>query len=109
MTLELLAKQEPSIVRALYRYKHEVFRDGALSLKQKELIAVAISMVLKCDVCLEVHAKEAFKQGATRDELRETMNVAMYLAGPTSVVWSPVIDKILLGEISNNTDSSLKS
>jgi AhpD family alkylhydroperoxidase len=95
MSLELLAKQQPSAVTALYKYKHEVFKEGALTVKQKELIAVAISMLLKCDSCLEVHAEEARKQGATVDELRETMIVTMYLAGPSVMVWSPAIDKVL--------------
>jgi AhpD family alkylhydroperoxidase len=99
MSLELLAKQQPSVVNALYRYKHEIFKEGALPIKDKELIAVAISMVLKCDVCLEVHAREALKHGATCDQLREAMNIAMYLAGPSTVVWSPVIDKLLQGEL----------
>lgn len=95
MSLELLAKQQPSVVTALYKYKNEVFKEGALTVKEKELIAVGISMLLKCDICLEVHAEEARKQGANVDELREAMMVAMYLAGPTAVVWSPIIDKVL--------------
>jgi AhpD family alkylhydroperoxidase len=95
MSLELLAKQQPSAVTALYKYKHEVFKEGALAVKDKEIIAVALSMLLKCDACLEVHAEEARRQGATTDELREAMMVAMYLAGPSAMVWSPAIDKVL--------------
>jgi AhpD family alkylhydroperoxidase len=95
MSLELLAKQQPSAVTALYKYKHEIFKEGALAVKDKEIIAVALSMLLKCDACLEVHAEEARRQGATTDELREAMMVAMYLAGPSAMVWSPVIDKVL--------------
>ena len=95
MSLELLAKQQPSAVTALYKYKHEIFKEGALTVKDKEIIAVALSMLLKCDTCLEVHAEEARKQGATTDELREAMIVAMYLAGPSAMIWSPVIDKVL--------------
>jgi AhpD family alkylhydroperoxidase len=95
MSLDLLAKQQPSVVTALYKYKHEVFKQGALTIKEKELIAVSLSMLLKCDVCLEVHAAEAKKQGATVEELREAMMVAMYLAGPSAMIWSPIIDRIL--------------
>jgi len=98
MSLELLAKQQPSVVTALYKYKHEIFKEGALTVREKELIAVAISMLLKCDTCLEVHAEEARKHGATVDELRESMMVAMYLAGPTAMVWSDGIDKVLKGD-----------
>jgi AhpD family alkylhydroperoxidase len=95
MSLELLAKQEPSVIQALYRLKNEVFRDGALSTKEKELIATALSCMLKCDICLEVHAQKAKEAGATKDELREAMTVAMYMAGPSAVIWTPKIDEII--------------
>jgi AhpD family alkylhydroperoxidase len=95
MSLELIAKQQPPVINALYTYKHEVFKDGALDVKQKELIAVAVSCLLKCDTCLEVHAKDALKAGATKDELRESIIVAMYLAGPSAAIWSKMIDDVL--------------
>ncbi len=95
MSLALIAKQQPSAVNALYRLKHEVFKDGALSAKEKALMAVSISCVLKCDTCVEVHAARAKELGATVDELRESILVAMYLTGPSSVVWSPIVDEIL--------------
>jgi AhpD family alkylhydroperoxidase len=95
MSLSLIAKQQPQAINKLYRLKHEVFKEGALSTKEKELIAVSLSLTLKCETCLEVHAQAAREHGATTDEIREAMLVAMYLTGPTAVIWSPVIDKIL--------------
>jgi len=95
MSLTLLAKQQPEAVTKLYKLRHEVFQDGALSSKEKELIAVSLSCVLKCDTCLETHAKLAKDLGATKDELREAMLVAMYLFGPSTMVWSTKIDEIL--------------
>ncbi len=95
MSLTLIAKQQPSAVNALYKLKHEVFKEGAMSAKEKALTAVSVSCVLKCDACIEVHAKRAKELGATVDQLREAMLVAMYLAGPSSVIWSPIIDEVL--------------
>lgn len=95
MSLELIAKQQPLVINALYKYKHEVFKEGALSVKEKEIIAVALSCLLKCDTCVDIHAKDALKAGATKDELREAIIVAMYLAGPTAANWSPVVDEII--------------
>ncbi|MDD1743336.1 MAG: carboxymuconolactone decarboxylase family protein [Methanomassiliicoccales archaeon] len=95
MSLEELAKHEPPTVNALYRYKHEIFKDAALSIREKELIAVSLSCVLKCETCLEVHARDALKNGATKEQLREAMMVALYMSGPTSIVWSPVIDDLM--------------
>lgn len=95
MSLALIAKKDPSVINALYKYKHQVFKDGALSCKDKELIAVSISCVLKCEKCLEVHSQLAKDHGATKEELREAMEVAMYLVGPHSVIWSPMVDDII--------------
>jgi AhpD family alkylhydroperoxidase len=95
MSLELLSKQQPGLINALYRYRHEVFKAGELGVKEKELIAVAVSCLLKCDTCLEMHAREAEKAGATKGELREAITVAMYLAGPSTVIWSPSVDAVL--------------
>lgn len=95
MSLELLAKEEPSVIKALYKLKYEVFKDGALSMKEKEIIATAVSCLLKCDICLEVHAQKAKEAGATKEELREAMVVAMYLAGPSAVIWTPKVDEVI--------------
>jgi AhpD family alkylhydroperoxidase len=57
---------------------------GALDAKTKELIALAISVAIRCDGCVAFHAKAAVKQGATRDEVMETMGMALYMgAGPS--------------------------
>jgi len=95
VSLELIAKQQPPVINTLYKFKHEVFKEGALSVKEKELIAVALSCLLKCDACVDIHAKDALKAWATKDELREAIIVAMYLAGPTAATWSPVVDEII--------------
>jgi len=94
----LLAKQRPAVARALYRLKNEVFKSGALSVREKELIAVALSCVLKCETCVEFHAERAKEAGATNEELREALDVALYMAGPTTLIWSPAVDRIIEGE-----------
>jgi AhpD family alkylhydroperoxidase len=95
MSLELISKQQPEVIAALYKLKGTVFKDGALSVKEKELIAVAVTALLKCDECLVMHAKKAVEEGATKDELREALLVAMYLAGPSTVIWTDKIDEII--------------
>ena len=95
MSLEQLAEQQPEVIRAMYRFKNEVFRDNKLSFKDKELIAVAVTAVLKCDEFFRLHANKAVEAGATKDEVRESLLVAMYLAGPSAVVGMPSIDELL--------------
>ncbi|MHC1680457.1 MAG: carboxymuconolactone decarboxylase family protein [Methanomassiliicoccales archaeon] len=95
MSLEQMAEQQPEVIRAMYRFKNEVFKDNKLTFKEKELIAVAVTAVLKCDECFRLHAKKAMEAGATKDEIRESLFVAMYLAGPSAAVGMPSIDQLL--------------
>ena len=56
---------------------------GALDTKTKELIALAMSVSVRCDPCIAFHAKAAVDQGASRDEVLETVATAIYMgAGP---------------------------
>lgn len=57
---------------------------GALDSKTKELLAMAISVAIRCDGCIAFHAKAALQHGATRAEIMETMGLAIYMgAGPS--------------------------
>lgn len=61
--------------------------DGALSVKFKELIALAIGITVRCDGCIAYHIADALKAGATRDEILETIGVAVLMGGGPSVVY----------------------
>lgn len=63
-------------------------RPGALDTKTKELIALAISVATRCDDCVGFHAKAAFEQGATRDEVLETLGTAVYLGAGPAVMYA---------------------
>lgn len=58
--------------------------DGAIPVKYKELIALAVALTTQCSYCLEIHRKSAEKVGATQEEIAETIMVASVLrAGAT--------------------------
>ena len=61
--------------------------DQALDPKTKELIATAIAIALRCDGCIAFHVKAARKNGATRDEMLETIAMAIYMGGGPSMVY----------------------
>lgn len=57
---------------------------GALDSKVKELLAIAIAVAIRCEGCIAFHAKAAMQHGATREEIMETMGLAIYMgAGPS--------------------------
>ena len=60
--------------------------DGALSKKSKELIAVAIGAVTNCESCMQWHIEQAYKDGATIQEVLEAIEVAIDMGiGPVTV------------------------
>jgi AhpD family alkylhydroperoxidase len=64
-------------------------KPGALDTKTKELIALAIAVVEKCDGCIASHARGAAKQGATEAEVAETIGVAVLMTGGPATVYGP--------------------
>jgi AhpD family alkylhydroperoxidase len=63
--------------------------DGALSGKVKELMALAIAVVKRCDGCIAHHAKAAAARGATDQEVAEAIGIAVLMDGGTATVYGP--------------------
>jgi AhpD family alkylhydroperoxidase len=61
--------------------------EGALSVKQKELICLAIGIAKQCNDCIGFHVKAAIRAGATREEVAETISVTMYMGGGPSYMY----------------------
>jgi len=57
------------------------YKDGYLSKKQKELIAIGISVVIDCESCMEWHIKQALEDGATENEIIESIEVGIEMSG----------------------------
>lgn len=65
----------------------ESVRDGVLGGKTKELIALAISIAVRCEGCIAYHVHDALKAGATDEEVCETIGVAVMMGGGPAVVY----------------------
>jgi AhpD family alkylhydroperoxidase len=63
-------------------------RDGALDKKTKELIALALGVAAHCDGCIGFHTEALVKLGATRQEIEETLGMAVYMGGGPSVMYA---------------------
>src|ERR1039458_10295187 len=66
----------PDTEKAFQAFSQQVFADGALTAKTKQLIAVAVAHVTQCPYCIRGHTKSALRRGATRQELMEAIWVA---------------------------------
>ena len=66
----------------------EIFKDGKLSLKEKELIALAIGITVKCDGCIVHHTKGCIDAGCTIEEISEMMEVCVAMGGGPATVYA---------------------
>ena len=57
-------------------FNNAVMAQGALTVKSKELIALAVALTTQCNYCLELHRKGAEKAGASQEEIAETVMIA---------------------------------
>lgn len=79
----------PGVAAALQSLSIAAFAEGALDLKTKELIALAIAITRECDGCIAAHARGAARRGATVDEVCEMIGVAIDMNGGPGTVWGP--------------------
>lgn len=83
----ILGKEMPEVMKRLGRYNATVMADGAISAKHKELMSLAIALGLSCHPsCINFHIAGSLAGGATKQEILETMAVAMFIGGGRSVV-----------------------
>lgn len=98
--LKLLKDLVPEQLKAWRDFSSAVMKDGALSLKEKEIIAVTIAHITECPYCIDYHTKQAKKQGATLTELAEAVFVAMAIEAGGGVTHSTHVHN------AQNTDAS---
>ena len=78
----------PDVMKAFSAVAQAALAPKALDAKTKELIALAISVAIRCDDCIAFHAKAAVEQGASRDEVLETLGLAIYMGAGPSVMYA---------------------
>ena len=82
-----LSKGLPGPMAGFGQLHEKAVAEGALSTRVKELIALAIGITVRCDGCIAYHVNEAVHAGATRQEVLETIGVAVLMGGGPSVVY----------------------
>jgi AhpD family alkylhydroperoxidase len=79
----------PDVYTAYAALQRAVMVDGALPVKIKELMALAIAVTRECDGCIAAHAKGSAAARATEAEVAEAMGVAIMMNGGPGTVWGP--------------------
>ncbi|PID37119.1 MAG: alkylhydroperoxidase [Rhodobacterales bacterium] len=74
-------KVQPEGAKGFSAMHQAAMVDGAISLKDKELMCIAIGIVSHCNDCIGFHVKAGLRLGMTREELAEVVSVCMYMGG----------------------------
>ena len=71
----------PNAVNGFAGLFSKVMAEGALSVREKELIAVGIGIAEQCEPCIRMHIKKCLAAGATKEQIMESASVAVMMAG----------------------------
>src|SRR5947199_6097728 len=75
----------PDVMKAFWEFDKAAVAEGAIPVKYKELIAVAVALTTQCPYCIEIHSGNARKSGATETELAEASMIAAALRAGAAV------------------------
>ena len=84
-----LRRAIPEVYRGYAQLRTAALEPGALDVRIKELIALAIAVTRECDGCIASHAEGAARAGATEAEVAEALGVAVLMNGGPATVYGP--------------------
>ena len=85
----------PELVKGFGGLHQAAMRAGALPLMEKELIALAIGLALRCENCIYSHVQAAVRAGATRAQILDAAGVAVMMQGGPSYTYLPRVIEAL--------------
>lgn len=69
-----------------FEYYGAVFADGALTAKEKALIALAVAHTVQCPYCIDAYTEDSVKKGYSNEQMMEAVHVATAIRGGASLV-----------------------
>jgi AhpD family alkylhydroperoxidase len=85
----------PEIVKGFRELHQAALKPGALSVREKELIALSIGLALRCENCIYSHVKACLAAGATREQILEAAGVAVLMQGGPTYTYLPRVTEAL--------------
>lgn len=76
----------PELAEKFFDYYGAVFEEGALSGREKALIALAVSHTVQCPYCIDAYTTESLEKGASEEQMMEAVHVASAIRGGSSLV-----------------------
>lgn len=81
-----ISEFQPVLGKKFFDYYGEVFKEGALTAREKSLIALAVSHAIQCPYCIDAYTEDTMEKGCDKEELMEAVHVAAAIRGGASLV-----------------------
>jgi alkylhydroperoxidase/carboxymuconolactone decarboxylase family protein len=81
-----MGKSRPELSEKFFAWYGAVFEEGALSAREKSLIALAVAHAVQCPYCIDAYSKDALEKGADLEQMTEAVHVAAAIRGGASLV-----------------------
>ncbi|MCB0659027.1 MAG: arsenosugar biosynthesis-associated peroxidase-like protein [Saprospiraceae bacterium] len=69
-----------------FTYYGDVFKEGALTAREKSLIALAVAHAIQCPYCIDAYTQDTLEKGCNEEQLMEAVHVAAAIRGGASLV-----------------------
>ncbi|MEZ4225042.1 MAG: arsenosugar biosynthesis-associated peroxidase-like protein [Polyangiaceae bacterium] len=76
----------PELAEKFFAWYGAVFKEGALTEREKALIALGVAHAVQCPYCIDAYSRSALEKGADMDQLTEAVHVAAAIRGGASLV-----------------------
>ena len=83
-----IGKNSPDLAAKFFEWYGAVFADGALSAREKSIIALAVAHAVQCPYCIDAYSRDSLEKGADLDQMTEAVHVAAAIRGGSSLVHS---------------------
>ena len=77
---------QPELGKKFFNYYNDVFKEGALTEREKALIALAVSHTVQCPYCIDAYTSASLEKGADEEQMMEAIHVAAAIRGGASLV-----------------------
>lgn len=81
-----IAEGNQELADAFFAYYGKVFKDGALTAREKSLIALAVAHTVQCPYCIDAYSSDCLEKGADLEQMTEAVHVAVAIRGGASLV-----------------------
>ena len=81
-----ISEFQPELGKKFFDYYGSVFEEGALTAREKSLIALAVAHAIQCPYCIDAYTQDCLEKGSNINEMTEAIHVATAIRGGSSLV-----------------------